>query len=221
MQEQESLRPLSASQMEMLEEAVARYQAAVTRPVAAYLKARGIDRDTATTSRLGVVSDPAPGHERFKGFLAIPYLNKDGAPLSVRFRCMEEHTHRDFGHGKYMSLPDEPARLYGIASIFRAGEEIHLAEGELDGIILNKVGLPAVALPGAHSWSPRHRVMLSGFNRIWVWGDPDDAGADLIRKVTRSMPRAKVVQLRDGDVTDTYKAGGAEALLDLITERSV
>lgn len=216
MEEPESLQPLSASQREMLEEATTSYQAAVTADAARWLSARGIDREVAVTSRLGVVSDPLPGHERFRGFLAIPYLDKDGKTLTIRFRCLAEHDHRDFGHGKYMSLPEDIPRMYGIASIHEAGDEIHVTEGELDRLILQKIGLPAVAVPGAHLWRPRHRIMLAGFNRIWVWGDPDDAGADFTNKVTRSLHRARGVRLRDGDVTDTYKAGGADALLSLI-----
>lgn len=219
MQEQESLLPLSESQMEALEEATAAYQAAVSPAVARYLLDRGIDEATGVTSRLGVVADPLPGHERFRGFLAIPYLGKDGQPLTIRFRCLQQHDHREFGHGKYMSQPDDPPRMYGVPDIFEADDEIHVTEGELDRLVLKRLGLPVVAIPGAHIWQPRHRIMLSGFNRIWVWGDPDDAGADLVNKITRALPRARGVRLRDGDVTDTFKAGGADALLSLLEER--
>ncbi len=223
MQEQESLRPLSPAQMEALEEATARYEAAVTPDVVDYLEGRGIDYwHTAVTSRLGVVNDPLPGHERFRGFLAIPYLDRYGSPLTIRFRCLQKHDHREFGHGKYMSLPGDQPRMYGIDAIFWAEDEIHVTEGELDRLILTKIGLPAVAIPGAQIWQPRHRIMLSGFNRIWVWGDPDDAGADLVNKITRSLPRARGVRLTVGDVSDTYLANGAEHLLSLVsTERSV
>jgi 5S rRNA maturation endonuclease (ribonuclease M5) len=58
--------------------------------------------------------------------------------------------------------------------------------------------------------------MLAGFSRVWVWGDPDDAGAEFVQKVTRSLRNAKGVRLRDGDVSDTYQAGGADALTALI-----
>lgn len=216
-QDDERLVPLSESQLDSLEEATASYAASITREAALYLAGRGIDKGLAVTHRLGVVSDPLPGHDRFRGWLAIPYLDKDGKPLSIRFRCIESHEHRDYGHGKYMSLPDEPPRMFNIAAIHTAEDEIHVTEGELDALILTKVGLPAVAVPGAHLWRPRHRVMLSGFNRIWVWGDPDDAGADFTNKITRSLMRARGVRLRDGDVTDTFLAGGADALLSLIT----
>jgi DNA primase len=157
-----------------------------------------------------------PGHDRFRGFLAIPYLDKNGQPLTIRFRCLADHDHRELGHGKYMSQPDDIPRMFNVGAIHRAGDEIHVTEGELDALILTRIGLEAVAIPGAHLWKPRHRIMLSGFNRIWVWGDPDDAGADLVNKITRSLVRARGIRLRDGDVTDTFLAGGADALLSLI-----
>ena len=171
-EEQESLQPLSDLQLETLEEATAAYQAAVTREAAHYLAGRGIDKAVATGHRLGVVADPMPGHERFRGWLAIPYLDKDGQPLTIRFRCLQQHDHRDLGHGKYMSLPDDIPRMFNIGAIHRAGDEIHVTEGELDALVLTKIGLPAVAVPGAHLWKPRHRVMLAGFNRVWVGATP-------------------------------------------------
>ncbi len=211
MSEHETLRPLSDSQMELLEEATSAYQAAVTPAVARYLLNRGISREAAVTNRLGVVSDPFPGHGRFRDFLSIPYLDKDGCPLTIRFRCLQDHNCRDHGHGKYMTIPGDIPRMYGIASIFEADDEIHTTEGELDRIILRQLGFHVVGLPGANMWKNRHRRMLAGFSRVYHWGDPDDAGADLTAKITRALRSAKPVRLT-ADVTDTYLAGGAEAI---------
>lgn len=222
MSEQEPLQPLSALQQEAVEEAVSSYQAAVTADAARYLHARGIDRATAATFRLGVVADPRPGHERFRGFLAIPYLDKNGQALTMRFRCLAEHNHRDFAHGKYMSLPHDPARVFNVGAIHRAGDTIEVTEGEFDSMILTKLGLYAIAIPGATGWRGHHRRMLAGFNRVRVWGDPDDAGADFTNAVMRSLPRsAQGMRLKGGDVTETYMAGGADAVLALIKEQEV
>lgn len=213
------MQPLSVSQREALEEATASYAGAVTAEAARYLLARGINRDTAVTFRLGVVADPFPGHDRFRGFLAIPYLDREGKALSLRFRCLGQHNCRDLGHGKYMSLTGEPVRVYNVRAIHESHDEIHVAEGELDALILTMAGLPAVAIPGAAMWRSHHRRMLAGFSRVYVWGDPDDAGADFVQKVTRSLRSARGVRLRDGDVNDTYLAGGAEALHALINRQ--
>lgn len=216
MEEREPLQPLSPSQMETLEQAVASYEAAVTVEAAEYLLARGIGQREAATHRLGVVSDPFPGHGHFQGMLAIPYLDRLGRPLSIRFRCMEKHDHRENYHGKYNSIKDEPTRVYDVGSIFAAGNTIHVTEGELDAVILHKMGLPAVAIAGAKAWKGHHRRMLAGFNRIWVWGDPDDAGAEFVQRVTKSLRNARGVRLTYGDVTDTYLALGGEALMELV-----
>lgn len=212
------MQPLSPSQRETLEEAVAAYELALgdTDAAVRYLLGRGIEEETAVTFRLGVVSDPFPGHERFRGMLAIPYLDQHGNPLSVRFRCMEDHNHRDFFHGKYMSIVDEPARVFNIGAIHRADTEIHVTEGEFDAVVLNQLGLPAVAIPGATGFTGHHRRMLAGFSRTWVWGDPDEAGADFTNRVTRMLRSAKGVRLRGGDVTETYLAGGPSAIYALI-----
>lgn len=217
MSEREPLRPLSASQLETLEEAVDQYEQAITPEAALYLLDRGVDEGTVATFRLGVVADPLPGHAGYRGMLAIPYLNKNGQPLTIRFRCMEDHNHRDNYHGKYMSILDDPPRVFGIGSIFRAKDEIHVTEGEFDAVILNQLGLPAVAIPGAQGFQGHHRRMLAGFSRVWVWGDPDEAGADFTNRVCRMVRNAKGVRLRGGDVTDTYLSGGADAIHELVS----
>lgn len=210
------MRPLSDSQREALEEATSTYQAAVTPAVAAYLRGRGFSRELAATFRVGVVADPLPGHGPFRGFLAIPYLDQHGKPLTIRFRCIAEHNHRDHGHGKYMTMADDPPRMFNVGAIHRASDTIHVTEGELDAMTLESVGLPAVAIPGANLWKPHHRRMLAGFSRVWVWGDPDDAGAELVAKIGRSLRQSRGVKLRGGDVNETYLAGGPEALLELV-----
>ncbi|USH44959.1 DNA primase [Streptomyces phage GreenWeasel] len=214
------MRPLSASQREMLEEATQAYEGALTAEVAQWLHARGIGREEAVSARLGVVADPFPGHAKYRGMLAIPYLDRNGKPLTVRFRCLQEHNHRDFFHGKYNTLKDDIPRMYGIDAIHQAGDTIHVTEGELDARILRKVGLHAVGAPGANMWQGRHRRMLAGFSRVWVWGDPDEAGAEFSAKICRQLRSAKAVRLRHGDVNETYLAGGAEALLSLIDEEA-
>jgi hypothetical protein len=208
------MQPLTASQMETLEEAVSKYEADMTVEAARYLLGRGLTQETVSTNRLGVVVDPIPGHESFRGMLAIPYLLK-GQPLRVRFRCMQDHDH-EF-HGKYMQPAGETTIIYNVNAIHDAKHVLHVTEGEFDAMILQQIGLPAVAFPGAKSFKGHHGRMLAGFNRLWVWGDPDAAGAEFVTKVTNRLPRsARGVKLTHGDVTDTFLAGGAKALVSLI-----
>ncbi|MCZ4086231.1 MULTISPECIES: toprim domain-containing protein [Streptomyces] len=161
---------------------------------------------------------PFPGHEKYRGMLSIPYLDRNDAPLTIRFRCLQDHDHRTFGHGKYNTIKDDPPRMYGVGSVHKADSVIEVTEGELDRIILEKLGLHAVAIPGASIWQGRHRRMLAGFNRVRIWGDPDDAGAEFTARICRALRSAKGMRLRAGDVTETYVQEGAEALLGLIKE---
>lgn len=211
MEEREPLRPLSDSQRETLEHATTRYQEALSADAIEYLVDRGITKHTAVTFRLGSVVDPVPGHSRFINFLAIPYL-LNGKPVSIRFHCIQRHNHAEYGHGKYMSMTDEPARMFNVSAIDQTDDEINVTEGEFDAMILNQQGYPAIAIPGAHNWMYRHMRMLAGFSRVNVWADPDDAGAEFGARVARALRTAKVLELRLGDVTDTYLLGGPEGL---------
>lgn len=213
------MRPLSDSQRETMEEATALYEAALTRDAARYLTGRGLEPETIATFRLGSVVEAAPGHAQHRGRISIPYLSKDGHPLQVRFRCFQEHDHRELHHGKYNTVSGEPSRLFNVQAFGQATDTIHLTEGEFDAMILAQIGLPAIAVPGSQNWKPHYRRMLAGFNRVYVWADPDDAGAELVNTVSKALFQAKPVRLRDGDVSDTYLAGGQEALLDLIGEK--
>lgn len=212
------MQPVSDSQLASLEMAVSSYEEALTVEAARYLEGRGIGQAAADTHRLGVVDRPAPGHERYRGMLCIPYLTPAGEPLTVRFRCIQDHDHDEHRHGKYNSLNGDDTRMYNVGAIFTATDTIHVTEGELDAITLNMVGYPAVAIPGANNFKWRHQKMLAGFSRIWVWGDPDEAGAEFVNRLAKSLRQSRGVPLRDGDVNETYLKGGRSALFDLIGE---
>lgn len=169
--------------------------------------------------RLGVVEDPEPAHWNYQGMIAIPYFASDGHPVAIRFRCIQNHDHRAHHHGKYNSVTGSDNRLYNVPAIARqAGRGkgfIHLTEGEFDAMILNQAGFPAIAAPGATTWVPRHSVMLEGFDQVYVWGDPDKAGAEMVQKVEKELRGSAVpIRLTEGDVNETYLAGGVEALQD-------
>jgi hypothetical protein len=189
--------------------------------VAGWLKDRGIGKAEALTYRVGVVGSPDYGHGQHLGRLSIPYLRHDGQPVKVRFRCLldKEHDCREHKHGKYNDIAGGHARMFNVSAIHSAGDVIHVAEGEFDAMVLQKVGLPAVAIPGANSWNPRHRRMLAGFRRVYVWGDGDGAGADFNERICQALSRARAVRVpHKSDVNNIYLAGGADALMALIAE---
>jgi DNA primase len=196
--------------METLETAVSRYVAAMTVEAAQYLVDRGLTPETVRTFRVGVVTDPIPAHMGMTGHIAIPYLLK-GQPLAVRSRNLG-----DFGP-KYMGVEGEPTRVFNVDAIHEADSDLHVTEGEFDAMVLTQCGLPAVAFPGANNFKGHQARMLAGFNRVYVWGDPDQAGAEFTTRILNRLPRSgRAIQLRVGDVTETYLAGGVRAIYDLL-----
>lgn len=200
-------------QVTTLDEALRKYEAVLRQDDEAvlFLKDRGLTEEIVSTHRLGVVGDDClPEHRRFIGWLVIPYLGLDGRPVQVRFRCLKQHDH--IGHGKYMTLEGDPARVYHVQSIVLADSDIHVTEGEIDAIVLSMLGYPAVAIPGASGFRSHHRRMLAGFSRVFVWGDPDEAGAQFASKVTRMMSQALSVRLKHGDINESFLSGGEAAI---------
>lgn len=199
----------------MNEQAATAYQEALGEDVrvARYLLDRGISEEAAVTFRLGVVATTEFGH--YIGRLAIPYLDRNGAPLGFRFRCLREHRCKDHDCPKYLSVSGAPSRVFNVGAIHRAGNEIHLTEGELDAVILNQLGHFACAIPGASGFQGHHRRMLAGFSRVYVWGDPDAAGSNFINDVSNRLNSAKGIRPPSGDVTETYLEHGALGIYDL------
>lgn len=217
MQEQLTLQPVTDLQIETLETATARYQAAVDLREMDYLMERGLSGQTLDTFRLGVASDPLPEHKWYRGMIAIPYI-VDGKPVQMRFRCIEDHEHT--GHGKYNTMLGDPARMFNVDALSWAQSEIHVTEGEFDAMVLCQLGLPAVAVAGVNSFKKHHARMLAGFNRIYAWGDPDEAGTGFIQMLRQRFPRSAVgAQSELGDVTETYLRGGEEAVFACIEEK--
>ena len=52
-----------------------------------YLRTRGLSVEEAKMFHLGVVDNPLPGHEGYKGKLVIPYITPSGV-VDIRFRSI-------------------------------------------------------------------------------------------------------------------------------------
>lgn len=205
---------LTARQREELEGATAHYQSTVAE-AADYLTARGINGHIAKATRLGYVADPLPGHEQYKGRIAIPYLTPAGV-VDVRYRCGEQHKCSDLHHPKYLSMPGHKPRLYNTQAVLDAGDTIAITEGEFDALIVTyRLGIPAVGVPGAQAWDTYYSRIFADFQDVLVFADADDAGTKLAEHITETVPHANILTLPDGlDVTDLYLQRGVEATLD-------
>ena len=203
--------PVSSDRIELLNEQAERYQESLVGNLDAleYMERRGFDMMDLERFRIGLVESPEPGHQRFKGMLAIPYLRLGGV-VQFRFRRIPGVTPGD--GPKYLSMEGEPSLMFNTDALHEANGEIHLAEGELDCMTLAKCGLHAVGMPGANAWKWRHSINLAGFNRIYIWGDPDEAGGAFVNRVLRALRQARPVRLQ-ADVNDTFLAGGVEEIM--------
>ena len=211
----DKIEPISETQLEFLEESVSGWFAAMTDEVFDYYQEeRGLDYQTVARFRLGVVDTPPPGRDYLQGWLSIPYLGYDGAPWKVRFRRPPWSD----SDAKYLDLPGWGPRMFNVRALHEAvveSDSISVCEGEYDAMILEQLGLHAVAIPGVKAWKSYHRRMLAGFSRVMVWADPDGPGQDLADVITGAMRQAKQVHLT-ADVNETYLQGGPDALWDAL-----
>jgi hypothetical protein len=191
---------LSAGQLTFLRGATSRYHRTLAgSPAEEYLADRDL-ADAAGPFRLGYVAEPLPGHETYAGMLAIPYLRRSvsgWSVVSMRFRCIEDHEHR--GHGKYMSLPGDPPRLFNTLALQSDSDVVGLEEGELDAISLTLCGVPAVGAPGAESWKPHWTLPFLGFEAVYALTDGDEAGRRFGHARAKELPNLKIVPSAPGE----------------------
>lgn len=174
--------------------------------------------------RLGYVRDPLPGHEMYRGMMSIPYLRRSAVKIagkyewltvSMRFRCLEDHEHH--GHGKYNTEAGDKPRLYNTLSLITSEDVIHVCEGELDAIMAEACGLPAVGVPGVQSWRPYFREPFLGYERVNLLADGDDPGRMFARTLAQQLPNARIIPMPDGhDVTSFVLEHGQKALKEKI-----
>jgi hypothetical protein len=199
-------------------------------PASNYLQSRGIDADMIVNYRLGVVNGSQPEHEQYTGMLCIPYETGLGGVVSLKFRRPHDCT-AECEHSKYIS--PYPTRLFNTPALNRADElgYVFLCEGEIDAILLDSCGFPAVAVPGVESWQahPEWVSVLSGYARVLVPFDRDEAGRRFFEAVRRDFRPGAVVPAGlpgedrgAADIGDAYRICGRDEFTDYyarITER--
>jgi DNA primase len=199
-----------------LAETAARYHQNVI-GAASYLESRGLGPSDADSFLLGLVSDPAPGHERFAGMLSIPYVLHDGGVVGFKFRRI------DGSEGpKYDSPAGQKARLYNARSLADGGPVAVVCEGELDAVAAQGAfSVPSVGVPGVSAWegNPHWARCFADFDRVLVVADHDakedgsDPGLKHAHRVVKDIPGAELVTPPPGhDLTSWLLQDGAEAV---------
>jgi len=206
---------LSAAQRKFFEQAATQYQSDLAADTAAqaYLMTRGLGPGEAATFRLGVEQRPLPGHEQYRGRLALPYLTPAGV-VNLRFRCAEAHECE--GHPKYLSAEGAGTNLFNVLDLKRDSPFICVTEGEIDAMSLSLAGLPAVGVPGVDTWQKHFSRCLEDFEVIYAFGDGDKAGGKFSNFLARET-RARPIRMPNGkDCNDIFREQGAAGLRALI-----
>lgn len=173
-----------------------------------YLLERGLTRRTIEAFKLGLVLDPASGHEAMLGRIAIPYL-RPSCVLSIRFRAIDPEV-----KPKYTQPAGSATYMYGTGALANPGHRLYIAEGEFDAMIASQCGIPCIGIPGAQAWKSHFRSVLDGYSELVVFVDADDqgAGADFAAKIAEDMDDHGVRALRmpEGhDVNSAFLEHGA------------
>lgn len=207
----------SRSHKDSLEAATATFEKNVD-DLASYLQGRGIGREAACAQRLGFVSEPMPGWERFVGMMSIPYLTPGGV-MAIKFRRIE-------GDGpKYDAPSGQSARLFNAGALAHTDSDtVLICEGELDAIVgTHALGVPSVGRPGGGTWLEHWCRCFADFDRVLIVADNDDKedgsnpGLKSAKKVQSLIPESQLVLPPLGmDLNEWVTEAGADEVREAI-----
>ena len=140
------------------------------------------------------MKDALPGHESYKGRLAIPYITPSGV-VDIRFRSMNNNPDEP----KYMGIPGAKTTMFNAQAVLTASNYICVTEGELDTVIVStKTEHPSVGIPGANNWKSYYTKILDDFDTVIVLADGDSPGLEFGKKLSRELPNVNLVQMPEG-----------------------
>lgn len=140
-----------------------------------------------------MVEDPLPGHEPYKGRLAIPYITPSGV-VDIRFRAMHNED------PKYMGLVGAKTTMFNTKACFVADKYICVTEGEFDCIMMGvKTEHPTIGIPGANNWKPHYAKILDDFEIVIVLADGDAAGLEFGKKISRELGNVNIISMPEGE----------------------
>ena len=183
---------LSNSQRQFLLQATQRYASKIEL-AKNYLEGRSLSVEEASIFHLGVVDEPLPGHEPYKGRLAIPYITPSGV-VDIRFRGMNGED------PKYLGLIGSKTTMFNTQACFVADKYICVTEGEFDCIMMTvKTIHPTIGIPGANNWKPHYAKILDDFDTVIVLADGDAAGLEFGKKISRELGNVNIISMPDGE----------------------
>ena len=203
---------LSSSQRQFLLQATQRYAGKIEL-AQEYLSNRSLLVEEASIFHLGVVDDPLPGHEAYKGRLSIPYITPSGV-VDIRFRGINNED------PKYMGLVGAKTTMFNTQACFVADKYICVTEGEFDCIMMSvKTIHPTIGIPGANNWKSHYAKILDDFEIVIVLADGDAAGLEFGKKISRELGNVNIISMPEGeDVNSIITKRGSEWIDERIRE---
>lgn len=189
---------------------------------------RGLKEETIKYFELGVVESSDEDYGNLEGYLSIPYIapcsmaDWDMNYIDIRFRRGPDMS--EFAP-KYRTRPGHPTRIFNTRALANPGEYIAICEGEVDAMTLWQAGIPAVGIPGVKAWKPYYNRIFSGFERVIIVADGDEAkdgaeqgvGEAFAAEVAKQVPNPKVTVIPDGgDTNSFYLSNGVTELRNLL-----
>jgi twinkle protein len=177
-------------------------------PVHQFLLNRGITLETADRFRIeaGSIKEDKKDHLA----IVMPYI-QNGKLVNFKARAIED---------KSISRQSAGAKpiLYGWHLIKSDCREVTITEGEFDAMILDQCGIPALSVnqgAGNLQWIESDFHLLEQFSTINLWFDNDEAGQAKVEEIMDRLgrDRVKLVLSKEKDANDTFKSGGATAVI--------
>lgn len=140
----------------------------------------------------GLVTEPHP--EFGTNRVMIPYYGLDGVVMRRRMRVQKRTgKERQFWEGQGGAIPG----LYGLWMLAKVSPDtpVVLCEGESDTHALWCAGILAMGLPGSDTWGNCRWALPQLKDReVYVWEEPDEGGAILLRAIAADLPDARVIR---------------------------
>jgi len=171
------------------------------------LRSKGIDVATAAHFEVGAWH----GRGFLSGCIGVRLHDLDGRPLGYAGRRISPPADRQIGRWKLPSRLPKASLLYGWHRVVPGDRQrLVVVEGVWGVLRLAQVGVPAVALLGAHA-SARQCAMLASAKRVVVMLDGDRAGrAGTRRLVERLNGRGDVRVVEVGEGVDPDDLGDGQ-----------
>ncbi len=146
--------------------------------------------------------------------LTIPIYDKENQYLFFKYR-KDPQDNSDSPSPKYWYSPGSSAELYGWEHITNPKPSLIICEGELDRLILETYGLPAItSTSGAGTFKDEWIDLLNTIpSEIFICYDNDEAGMIGAGKIAELIPQARIVRIP--------KLSSAKDVTDFITDKGI